>query len=118
MFIRCISTFLSLCAGAVLAKPLRLLNEDTLNPATPTVIDAAFASNHTSSSNALDVAVEEAFHIECNGALYGFYPNIADCENAAASVIPDGEPIIWGERHTGIPGDFFPLPFGVFGGKS
>ena len=57
------------------------------------------------------------FQIQCDGALFGFNPNIADCERAAQSIIPDREQLLWGERHTSVAADFFPLPFAVFGGE-
>ena len=115
MFVCRAFSFLSLYAGAVLAKPLRIVNENTLSPSVSNLLDATFGPNVSASTPALGPPAN--FNIECNGALYGFNPNIADCEGAAHSVMPDREPIHWGERRTGLPGDYFPLPFVVFGGK-
>lgn len=112
MFICRIFSFVSLYTGAVLAKPLRIVNENTLSPSVSNVVDAAFGSNVSTSTLAL-----ANYNIECNGTLYGFNPNIADCENAAQSIMPDREQITWSERRPGSPGDFFSLPFAVFGGK-
>ena len=57
------------------------------------------------------------FNVQCDGALFGFNPNIADCERAAQAIVPDRQQLIWGERRTGMSIDYFPLPFAVFGGK-
>ena len=119
MFICHVFIFLSLCAGAILAKPLQKTTARTPSPSvSPNLINAAFLSDISTSILALNTSAENAFSIECNGALYGYNPNIADCEGAARSIIPDSDQLIWGERHTGLSGDIFPLPFAVFGGKS
>ena len=57
------------------------------------------------------------FHVECDGATYGFNPNIVDCEDAKTYVVMDPKPRIFGERHTGLPDDIVPLPYRVMGGK-
>lgn len=115
MFVCRIFSFLSLCAAAVLAKPLQIVDESALSSSRSSLIDAAFVSNLSNSTPALDAS--GSFNLECDGALYGFYPNIADCENAAQSVVPDTEQLIWRERRTGSEDEYFPLPFAVFGGK-
>lgn len=58
-----------------------------------------------------------ALNVQCNGNTYGFNPNIADCEQAKSYIVPDSEQILWGERHTGLPAEIFPLPYAIFGGK-
>lgn len=115
MFICRIVSFVSLYTGAVLAKPLRIVNGDTLSSSVSNIINAVFGSNIPTSTPALNPPSN--YNIDCNGTLYGFNPNIADCENAAQSIMPDREQLIWSERRPGSPGDFFPLPFVVFGGK-
>ena len=112
-----IVSILSLYATAVLANPLRIIDENTLSPSMSNVVDAAYTANASTDNSALDTSVGDTLNIECNGALYGFSPNIADCENAAQSVMPDREQLIWGMRHTGLQFEFFPLPFAVFGGE-
>ncbi|KAF6228107.1 hypothetical protein HO133_007835 [Letharia lupina] len=74
----------------------------------PDLVDAAAVN-----SSALG-----ALSVRCDGALYGFNPNIADCEGAAQFIVPDSEQLVWGERHTGLPVGIFPLPFAVFGDKA
>lgn len=115
MFVCRIFSFLSLCATAVLAKPLQIVDESALTSSRSSLIDAAFVPNLSNSTPALNAS--GSFKLECDGALYGFSPNIADCENAAQSVVPDTEQLIWRERRTGSEGEYFPLPFAVFGGK-
>ncbi len=108
MFVRHIFTFLSLCAVAILAKPLQMTTEGSASPA-----------NHIDVLPVLNNSAENAMGIECNGALYGFNPNIADCEGAAQTINPDSDQLLWRERHTGVESEeVFPLPFAVFGGKS
>lgn len=115
MFICRIFGVLSICAGAVLglAKPLQIVNEDTLS--LPNLIDSAFKPNVTNSTPTSEPSAN--FNVHCNGTLYGFNLDIADCERAADSVIPDAEQLVWADRHLGSPGEFFPLPFLVFGGE-
>ena len=107
MCVRPIFTFLSLCGGAILAKPLQMTTEGSASPA-----------NHIDVLPVLNTFEENALSVSCNGALYGFNPNIADCEGAAQMFNPDSDQLLWQERHTGVESDFFPLPFAVFGGKS
>lgn len=111
--------FLSLSAGAILAKPLQLTIEKRQSTSvSPDILDAPFLSNIPTGTPALNTSASNAINVECNGALYGFNPSIADCEGAAQSIIRDSDQLIWGERDTGLPGDVFPLPFVVFGGRS
>ncbi len=107
MFVRHVFTFLSLCVVAILAKPLQMTTEGSASP-----------PNHIDTLPVLNTSAENAIGIECNGALYGFNPNIADCEGAAQSINPDSDQLLWRERHTGVDNEVFPLPFAVFGGKS
>ena len=119
MFAGLLSSVLSLCTIVVLAKPLQLTTEE--NPSaslSSSAVDAAFVSNISTSSSALNTSAENAFNVECDGNRYGFYPNIADCEGAVQTIAPDSEQMVWGQRHTGLPMGTFALPFAVFGGKS
>ena len=113
MFINRIIDLCLLCAVAAVSKPLQIVNENSLNLPVSN-FPASTVLNTSTPTIASDPSAN--YLVECNGALYGFNPNIADCERAAASIVPDGDQITWGERHTGL-GDVFPLPFAVFGGK-
>ena len=106
---------LTLSAGALLAKPpLQIYTGSPPNPSvSPNPIDA-FVSNTSTEAPGLDAAGSIA--ITCDGALYGFNPSIADCEGAVQSIAPDFEQMVWGQRHTGLGINIFPLPFAVFGG--
>ena len=57
-----------------------------------------------------------SFDIQCDGARYGFNPSLSDCESARSNIAPDLDPFNFGERHTGLPHDTFPLPYIVMGG--
>lgn len=117
MFASHILSFLSVYTGGNLAKPLHATTEIIQSlSVSANLIDAALTLNSSRSTPSLNVSAENALGIECNGALYGFNPNIADCEGAAQSINPDTDQLTWGERNTGLPADVFTLPFAVFGG--
>lgn len=118
MFGSLIFDFLSLCAAAVLAKPLQIVDENIPSSSISNLIDAAFVSNSSTNTSILNTPATNFMSITCDGDSYGFNPNIADCEGAAQMVAPSTEQLIWRDRVPGLPGDFFPLPFAVFGGKS
>ena len=121
MFICHIFSLISLHTGTILAKPLQATTEKDPSPSVSpeNLINAGFLSNSSASNPTLArISAENAFSIQCDGAFYGFNPNIADCEGAAQSINPDSDQLTWGERHTGLPADIFNLPFAVFGGKA
>ena len=119
MFAGPLFSVLSLCTIVVLAKPLQMSTAEKPSASLSSgVVDAAFVSNISTGSSALNMTAENAFNIECDGNRYGFNPNIADCEGAVQTIAPEWEPFVWGQRHTGLPVGTFTLPFAVFGGKS
>ncbi|KAL9075171.1 MAG: hypothetical protein Q9161_001857 [Pseudevernia consocians] len=59
-----------------------------------------------------------SYDIRCDGARYGFNPSLSDCEGARSSIPPDSEQFNFGERHTGLPPDTFPLPYIIMGDKA
>ena len=119
MFAGPLFSALSLCTTVVLAKPLQMSTEvNTSASLSSSVVDAAFVSNISTSSDALNTTAENAFNIVCDGNRYGFNPSIADCEGAVQTIAPEWEPFVWGQRHTGLPVGTFMLPFAVFGGES
>ncbi|CAF9916553.1 hypothetical protein IMSHALPRED_003232 [Imshaugia aleurites] len=94
------------------------MSDETASPSvSPNLIDVAFASNISSMTPALDTSAEN-YMVVCDGARYGFNPNIADCEGAVQSIDPDSDQMVWGERHSRLPVEYFPLPFAVFGDKA
>ena len=114
MFISRAIGFSLVCAVAVIAKPLQIVDENSLNPSVSNIVHPLVLNTST---DILAPDPSANWLLECNGALYGFNPNIADCERAAGTINPDGDQMTWGERHTGLPLDVFALPFAVFGGK-
>ena len=106
------------CGFNVLAKPLEVTKTQALVlPELQNLTNSIFASDLGAGTSTSTISTENAFNIQCNGALYGFNPNVADCENAAQTINPDSDQMTWGERHTGLPRDIFILPFAVFGGR-
>ena len=102
-----------LCVSTVWAELLQAGNGQTLELSTPlnlTDLDLTVPFNtSTPNLNALD--------IQCDGSKYGFNPNLADCDGARSYIAPDSEQQVFGERHTGLPDNVFPLPYAIVGGK-
>ena len=69
------------------------------------------------STQDINSTASNSLEIECNGAVYGHNPNIADCEGAWQSIVPDSEQRTFGERDTGLPDGTFTLPYIIFGGR-
>ncbi|CAF9906187.1 hypothetical protein IMSHALPRED_004122 [Imshaugia aleurites] len=89
------------------ATTLTTLNLTSVDPVLP--LNASNQDPSASSVSGLD--------IQCNGAKYGFNPSLSDCENARLYITPDSEQIIFGQRHTGLPGSTFPLPYMIMGDR-
>lgn len=82
---------------------------------TPTIMKPTILSN--ASISTLVTSEDNAFTIRCDGETYGYNPNILDCERAKRYLIPDTTIRIFGERHTGLPASFVPLPYRVMGDR-
>lgn len=65
---------------------------------------------------ASELSVSSSLDILCSGKHFGFHPSFLDCQAAQQTIIPDMTQHIFGERHTGLGDDVFPLPFRVMGG--
>ena len=113
MFMYYVFMLFSLLALAIMAMPLH----STYGQAT----DLSTVLNSTS----LDLLVPSEgdiqdlnalYDIRCDGARYGFNPSLSDCEGARSYIPPDSEQFNFGERHTGLPPDTFPLPYMIMGG--
>ena len=87
MFTCCLFNFLALSTGVViLAKPLQMTATEISQsvPELPNFNDAAIVFNTSAGRDrAPNASADDNFAVECNGAMYGFNPNIADCEGAA-----------------------------------
>lgn len=56
--------------------------------------------------------------VQCDGARFGYSPNLRDCQSAMKYIHPDSEQRTWKERDTpGLTDDEFPLPYRVMGGN-
>ena len=70
------------------------------------------------STSALNSSSENAVvDVECDGSLFGFSPNYRDCAQAKEYIVPDFKQMVWGQRHTGLSRDVFPLPYLIIGGR-
>ena len=66
---------------------------------------------------ALNASAENRFNVHCDGATYGYNPNIIDCEQAVDYLIPDTTIWTFGQRHTGLPEVTVPLPYRIMGDR-
>lgn len=64
----------------------------------------------------LNTSSRRGLNIQCDGAKYGFNPSLSDCQVARGYIVPESEQLVFGERHTGLPQDIFPLPWVIMGG--
>ena len=83
--------------------------------ATPLVVKPTVLSNI--STPALNASAENAFNVHCDGATYGYNPNIIDCGEAVEYLDPDTTIWTFGQRHTGLPAGTVPLPYRVMGNR-
>ena len=84
--------------------------------ATPIIVKPTLLSNI--SVLALNVSAENRFNVHCDGATYGYNPNIIDCEQAVDYLMPDTTIWTFGQRHTGLPIETVPLPYRVMGDRA
>ena len=113
------SILLSLSALAILAKPLQSTNGQILDLSTTlntTELDLLYPFNDTSST-VFSASNNNKLDIQCDGARYGDHPSFPDCQSALSSITPDSEQLNFGERHTGLPEDTFPLPWIIMGSR-
>ena len=120
MTVRHISILLSFWAFLSLATPLDITEDQALEESNPPDVTGL---NPPSSLNAsapvLDTSrLSAGLEIECNGTQYGHYPPISDCRTAIDWIAPDITQLTFGQRHTGLPHDVFPLPYISMGSKS
>lgn len=73
-----------------------------------------YPSNPSTSSPGL--STENGFHVECNGAHFGYNLNLGDCQNAESCLSPDSRQWNFAQRHTGMEDTTFPLPYRLMGG--
>lgn len=116
MLVRSATRFISLCASAAWANPLQTTDGQAMELSTSPNITGLILPSNVSALN-LNASIGRGFDIRCDGANYGYSPDIADCEGAREYITPDSTQMEFGERHTGLPGTVFPLPFLMMGGK-
>ena len=101
----------------VSANPFRP-REDNLPmlSATPIIAKPTIPSNI--SIPALNASAENRFNVHCDGATYGYNPNLIDCDQAVDYLMPDTTIWTFGQRHTGLPESTVPLPYRVMGDRA
>lgn len=62
-------------------------------------------SYSNTSTSPVNIMVGSGFSVRCDGATYGYNPNILDCEDAKEYLDQDTKQWTFGERHTGLPED-------------
>ncbi|KAL6716091.1 hypothetical protein ACLMJK_005657 [Lecanora helva] len=55
------------------------------------------------------------YDITCDGAHFGWNPNVADCASAINYISPDTEQLVFGQRHTALRDISVPLPHRFMG---
>ena len=88
----------------------------------PILSATPFITKPTSPSNisipALNASAENRFNVHCDGATYGYNPNLIDCDQAVDYLMPDTTIWTFGQRHTGLPDSTVPLPYRVMGDRA
>ena len=101
----------------VSAKPFQPREDSVaMLSATPNIVKPISLSNI--SVPALNASAENRFNVHCDGATYGFNPNLIDCDQAVEYLIPDTTIWTFGQRHTGLPEATVPLPYRVMGDRA
>lgn len=86
-------------------------------PSTLTSLDGNYSSliasirNTTKSSLGVD-----SLNTQCSEQ-FGVNPMFSDCQSAREHISTDVVEYFWGARHTGLPGNVFPLPYRIMGCK-
>lgn len=98
------------CSVFAISPPSNPSSKPGYNPPTTLYQNIASELNISSPQNAV-------LDVKCSGNYFGFNPSIVDCGAAKEIITPDTAQHLFGERHTGLGDDVFPLPFRVMGGK-
>lgn len=97
---------------AILAAPP--LPNPAITPNDPRI--RSFQNLSTSLNVSSTPNLNAVLDIKCSGSHFGLNPNIVDCGSAKETISPDITQHIFGQRHTGLGDDVFPLPFRTVGG--
>lgn len=75
---------------------------------TAILLPSTTSQTHLSSNTSLSSVIVTALpglEVQCDGATYGYNPNIVDCEDAKEYLTPDTKEYTFGQRHTGLSDD-------------
>ena len=100
----------------VQAKPLDLPHEPVLQQSQFSSNFSYLYPNAPPNGTVPSLMTPGVYQIQCDGDRYGHNPDIRDCEIAHLNIEPDSKQYTFGERHTGLPADVFPLPWISMGG--
>lgn len=101
----------------VVAKPLTRTDYQSLDLTRPSAPSAILLSPNKPIVS-VNTSTGVSMSVQCDGARFGYSPNLRDCQSAMKYIHPDSEQRTWKERDTpGLTDDEFPLPYRVMGGN-
>lgn len=77
-------------------------------------VDFHLPANISNDENPFNAS--NVLRIQCDGEKYGFDPDVADCQNARSYYTRSSQLFTYGERHSGLGENVFPLPYRMMGG--
>lgn len=113
MFSKLILVLVSLLA-VTFASPLQDARGQTIQLSP---VDFRLPANVSDSESAIRLNTSNKLKIQCDGAKYGFNPDVPDCQNARSYYKRSSKLFTYGERHSGHEINVFPLPYRLMGGK-
>ena len=99
---------------------VQLVQSKPLSPPNPSILtslDGNYSSLMASLRNTTNSPVGvNSIETQCS-EIFGLNPVFSDCQSARDYISPDVVQYSWGNRHTGLPGNVFPLPYRIMGRK-
>lgn len=81
----------------------------------PSLVKSILPSN--ASVLSLDLSRENKLNVHCDGGMYGYNPNILDCEGAKEYLVPDTRIWTFGDRDLDSPAVTVQLPYRLMGDR-
>lgn len=79
-------------------------------------VDLRLPANFSNDETSIQFNASNKIRIQCDGEKYGFNPNVPDCQDARSYFKRSSVLFRYGERHSGLGPDVFPLPYRLMGG--
>ena len=106
-------------SSVLLVSTSPLLSEGARAPKVSATLDITTPQHPSNASfSSLDTTVTNSLRIHCDGATYGFNPNIHDCGSISKYLTPDDEIWTFKDRSMDFPPDTVYLPFLVMGDQA